>query len=196
MKPRPKHLLIAMLLAALNAGAGAHPSAPAPAGSQAPAQDAAPAPRHQAAPGQTRRAERHGQRLAALQERLQLSPAQQEAWQRFARAMQPPARRPQGPSRAELARLSTPERIDHLLAMQAERQARLRQRADAVKAFYAQLTPEQRQTFDAQHAQRFGPKAKRREKGHDSRPGTRGHPRQACGQGQHGHRHEGGQARH
>lgn len=45
--------------------------------------------------------------------------------------------------------LTTPQRIDRMEKRMAERQARFQQHADAVKAFYAALSPEQQHTFDA-----------------------------------------------
>jgi hypothetical protein len=45
--------------------------------------------------------------------------------------------------------LSTPQRLDRMQARSAERQARLAQRAEAIKRFYAQLTPAQQRAFDA-----------------------------------------------
>ena len=45
--------------------------------------------------------------------------------------------------------LTTPERLDRMQKRMAERQAHFQQHADAVKAFYAALSPEQQHTFDA-----------------------------------------------
>ncbi|RRD57849.1 hypothetical protein EII20_05060 [Comamonadaceae bacterium OH2545_COT-014] len=184
MKPQRKHLLIATLLAALGAGASAQTAQtaqmaqtppPAPASGEAAPQPGprAQAPRHDPAQRHARMAQRHGQRMAALKEKLQLSAAQQGAWNQFANAMQPSATPPQRPDQAEFERLTTPERIDRMQALQAERQARMNQRGEAIKAFYAQLTPGQRQTFDAQMRgfRGFGPGAK----GHKHHKGHRGH---------------------
>ncbi len=91
--------------------------------------------------------ERHAKRMADLQAKLQLTPAQQPAWDAYAASFAPPAM-PPGP-REDLAKLSTPERLDRMQARQAERQARFARMADATRSFYAQLTPTQRQTFDA-----------------------------------------------
>lgn len=183
MKPQRKHLLIATLLAALSVGANAQTAQtaqtppPAPASGEAAAQPGprAQAPRHDPAQRHARMAERHGQRMAALKEKLQLSAAQQDAWSRFASAMQPPATPPQRPDRAEFERLTTPERIDRMQALQAERQARMNQRGEAIKAFYAQLTPAQRQSFDAQmRGWGRGAKGHQHHKGHQGRPGRQG----------------------
>lgn len=98
---------------------------------------------------------RHEKRLAALKEKLKLTPAQDAAWQQFASAQKPPAKPMMTPpDRDALAKLTTPERIDK---MQQEADARhtammehMKQRAEATKQFYAQLTPEQQKVFDAE----------------------------------------------
>jgi hypothetical protein len=54
-----------------------------------------------------------------------------------------------GQRRAERA-MTTPERLDQQLA-------EMRQRVDATKRFYAQLSPEQKQTFDSTPMLAMGP---------------------------------------
>jgi Spy/CpxP family protein refolding chaperone len=55
----------------------------------------------------------------------------------------------------EAAPLTTPERLDRMAAWmnrrQAERQAAFQHRAEAIKRFYAVLSPEQKRSFDALH---------------------------------------------
>lgn len=97
---------------------------------------------------------RRQKHLAELQGRLQLQPAQEAAWTRFAQSMQPPAPMPARPDRASWEKMTTPERIDRMQSLQAERQALMKQRAEATKALYAALTPEQQKTFDV-HTARF-----------------------------------------
>ncbi|HMN21932.1 MAG TPA: Spy/CpxP family protein refolding chaperone [Ottowia sp.] len=100
---------------------------------------------------QQRMAERHAQRMNELKGQLQLSEAQENAWNQFASAMQPPtAEQRRRFDRAELDKLTTPERIDRMQQRAEERQARMKQRGEAIKNFYGQLTPEQQKTFDAQ----------------------------------------------
>ncbi len=140
----PKHLLLAAVLATAGTLALAQtPPAPAAPGA---------AQATQADPGarQQRWAEHRAKRLEQLKAQLKLTPAQDGAWASYTAAMQPPAQRPPRPSRAEMAQLTTPQRIDRMQAMQAERQQRMGQRLDAVKAFYAQLTPEQQKVYDQQ----------------------------------------------
>jgi protein CpxP len=56
---------------------------------------------------------------------------------------------------AEAGPLTTPERLDRMTAWMtkrsAERQAAFQQRAQAIKRFYAALSPEQQRAFDALH---------------------------------------------
>lgn len=104
---------------------------------------------HRTSPHPMRGAAQHAERLAQLKAQLRLSPDQEPAWNAFQSAMQAPTDR-QRPDRATLAQLTTPERIDHLKAHRAQRIADMDQRADATKAFYARLTPDQKKTFDAQ----------------------------------------------
>jgi hypothetical protein len=51
-----------------------------------------------------------------------------------------------------MQKLTTPERIDRMRAQRAQRDAAMDARSDAVKAFYAQLQPEQQRTFDTASA--------------------------------------------
>ncbi|MCX7276157.1 MAG: Spy/CpxP family protein refolding chaperone [Burkholderiales bacterium] len=95
--------------------------------------------------------------MAALKAKLQLTSAQEPAWTTFTASMQPAAPMGPRPDHAEMAKLTTPERIDKMRAMRAERDAAMDKRADATKAFYAALTPEQQKVFDANAMPHFGP---------------------------------------
>lgn len=90
--------------------------------------------------------------LAALKEKLKLASHQEAAWNTFVEATRPAPR--QGTGRAamrdELAKLDTPQRLDRMLAMSEARRVRLAERAEATKAFYAQLSPDQQRVFDAE----------------------------------------------
>lgn len=95
--------------------------------------------------------------LEALKAKLKLTPAQEGAWSSFAAAMKPPAgMMANRPDRAELDKLSTPERVDRMRALRkqhhTEMEAAADKRDEAIKTFYATLTPEQKKTFDAEHA--------------------------------------------
>lgn len=166
MTQQPKRLFLATLLAAASATAFAQapaPSAPA-AGENATTQRAAPAERRarmDPAQRQQRMAERQARRMADLKAQLQLTPAQEGAWTTYTAAMQPPAdmKRPRM-NRDEFAQLTTPQRIDRMQQLSTERQARMQQRGEAVKTFYAQLTPEQQKIYD-ERAMRGGKGGKR-----------------------------------
>lgn len=141
-------LLVAGLLAGASALAQAQPGRPPFAAADG-ADHPAPAERRQ-------RIERG---LAELKTRLAIQPTQEAAWTAWVQAMLPPAQRPQHPTREQLAQLTTPERLDYMQAMQAERAAAMNRRADATRALYAQLTPQQRSIFDAESAARMhGPR--------------------------------------
>jgi periplasmic protein CpxP/Spy len=109
--------------------------------------------------------DRMAKREAALKEKLKITAAQEGAWTTFTGAMKPSAdmfkRRTE--MRAEMDKLSTPERIDKMKAMRAQRDAEMDKRAEAVKTFYAVLSPEQKKVFDAQRMQR----GHGRDHGHD-----------------------------
>jgi len=96
---------------------------------------------------------------ADLKAKLKITAQQEAAWTTYTAAMQPPAhmdQRPMAGQRAEMDKLTTPERIDKMQALQtermAERSAKMKKHGDATKAFYAVLSPEQKKTFDAEHA--------------------------------------------
>ena len=148
MKHAHQRLLIAACLAVAGLSAGAQtppPAGPGPGAMMQPGN-----------PGMMREhmQQRRAQRLAALKQILQIAPAQEGAWNAWTGSMQPSNR--QRPNRAELAQLATPERIDRMRALRAERLAEMDRRGDATKTFYAALTPPQQKAFDALSAQRMG----------------------------------------
>ncbi|MES2585013.1 MAG: Spy/CpxP family protein refolding chaperone [Pseudomonadota bacterium] len=96
-------------------------------------------------------------RQAELKTKLKITAEQEGAWTSFTTAMKPSARKDhQRADRAELDKLTTPERIDKMRALRtqhmADRTAAMDKRADATKVFYAALNAEQRKVFDAEHA--------------------------------------------
>lgn len=101
-------------------------------------------------------------RQAELKHKLNLSPGQETAWLAFTDAMKPvaaPMHRSRG-EYADLAKLTTPERIDKMRALRAEHMAEMTrqmdQRGEATKTFYSSLTAEQKLTFDAEAGPRGG----------------------------------------
>ncbi len=110
---------------------------------------------------QTHRQERATQRLAALKAKLKITTAQEGAWTTFSTAMKPPSNAAGGMMgmrhdpklKAEMDKLTTPERIDKMRALRQQRMtamnAEMDKRADATKAFYGTLSSEQKAVFDA-----------------------------------------------
>lgn len=98
------------------------------------------------------RGDHHAQHLAQLKTRLQLDASQEAAWASFAEAMKPPAHPALRPHRVAMEKLSTPERIEQMQALRAQRDAEIGQRTDAIKTFYGHLNAEQKKTFDAETA--------------------------------------------
>lgn len=96
--------------------------------------------------------ERHAKHLAELQGKLNLEPAQENAWRAFAQSMQAPVKPMAHPDHQAMQKLTTPERIDQMQAHRASRDAEMQKRAEATKAFYATLQPAQKKTFDAETA--------------------------------------------
>lgn len=101
---------------------------------------------------------RRAEHLSELKEKLKLRPDQEVAWNTFASATQPGMRRAgadRQAMRGEFEKLNTPQRLDRMLAMSELRRTRMLERTQAIKAFYAQLSPAQQSVFDAEfHAQR------------------------------------------
>ena len=94
-------------------------------------------------------------RHEVLKAQLNLTPAQEGAWTTFTAAHKLPTdmMTRQRPDPVEMAKLSTPERIDKTKALRAQHMSDMTlamdKRGEATKAFYAVLTPEQQKVFDA-----------------------------------------------
>ncbi|MBQ6656697.1 MAG: Spy/CpxP family protein refolding chaperone [Ottowia sp.] len=139
MKPTTPHTrrhMLALGLAALGGAAIAQEAPPAPPASGA------------SGPGRARRFQG-----GKLKEQLKLTEAQEAAWKQFTDAMHPPA--PPAPQeRVDWSKLTTPQRLDRMQELADKHHAAMRQRHDAIRTFYAQLTPEQQKIFDDFHARR------------------------------------------
>ena len=148
----PKRLFLAAALMGLGTVALAQqgqPPAPEPAPTASSAQPAAANRAGTSSERWRERMEQHqAQRMAQLKASLKITPEQEGAWSQFESAMQPPPP-PERPNPDEWTKLTTPERIDRIEQRSAEHQQHMKQFGDAVKAFYAQLTPDQQKTFDA-----------------------------------------------
>lgn len=100
-------------------------------------------------------------RHAELKAKLKITAAQEAAWAAYTAAMKPAARTMgQHPDRAELEKLSTPERIDKIRSLRtqhmADMTAAMDKRDEATKTFYAALNAEQKKIFDSEHARMGG----------------------------------------
>ena len=114
--------------------------------------DAMMAPAHMAQRWQARQQE--------LKNKLNLSASQEPAWNTFVAAMRPPAKpamqglEREGLTRDALAKMTTPERIDKMTAFyeahHAQRHSHMKERGEATKLFYGQLSAEQQKVFDAE----------------------------------------------
>lgn len=153
MKSLHRYLLTAGLLASLGLAAVAQTQAPtAPAtGQNAPRVMQGEHGHMDAARMERRRArmeERMARRLGELKQKLQIAGAQESAWESWTAAIKPSPARLQRAERGALRAMTTPERIDRIKAVRAQRNAEMDQRLDATKAFYGQLTPGQQKVFD------------------------------------------------
>ena len=142
-------LALAGAIALSAAGAGIAQPAPPPGAGAAAAGHA------WQRPDPAQMAERHAEHLRAI---LQLRPEQEPALKAFIAAMQPSPEQMQRREgeHGEARNLPTPQRLDRLQARMAEHQAAFARRADAIKRFYAQLTPSQQRAFDALPMGRHG----------------------------------------
>jgi Spy/CpxP family protein refolding chaperone len=154
--PRLKGLFLAGLLAA-----GASVMAQ---GTPSAAQSPGPRTEHMGMRDPAKMQAMMAQHQTDLKAKLKLTPAQEGAWTAYTTAMQPPAGMGTSPTeaqRAEMNKLTTPERIDKMRAMRTERMTQMNaamdKRGDATKALYAALTPEQKKVFDAEHEKHGAP---------------------------------------
>lgn len=148
MRLTPLALALAGAIALSAAGASFAQSAPQPG--PAPADG-----RGWQRPDPAQMAQRRAEHLRAV---LQLRPDQEPALRALIDASRPdPAKMERRRAeRAEMRELTTPQRLDRMQARMAERQAAFAKRADAVRRFYAQLSPSQQKAFDALHEGRGG----------------------------------------
>ena len=145
MKHANKQLLIAALLATLGLAAGAQMPPPAPGAGPAPQMARG---EHRGGMDPARRQERMAKRLGMIKQKLQITPAQEGAWNAYTAALKPTQFN--RPDRGEFEKLTTPERIDRMRATRAAHIAEMDKRADATKAFYAALSPDQKKVFDTE----------------------------------------------
>lgn len=141
MKPQRRHFLAAAVIAAAGFGALAQAQSPAAPGTGRP--DAARMEQFRAHMQQ-----RMAERLGELKQKLAITPAQEGSWTAWTSALQPTPH--QRPDRAQFQSLTTPERIDQMRALRAQREAEMDRRMDATKTFYGSLSADQKKVFDAE----------------------------------------------
>ncbi|OGB32696.1 MAG: hypothetical protein A3F78_07760 [Burkholderiales bacterium RIFCSPLOWO2_12_FULL_61_40] len=159
MKPAFKSLVVAGLLA--SAGFATFAQNPSPMADHRAMMGDGGMMRHEGKDGMRKMEAMVAKRLDALKAKLKITTAQEGAWTAFAAAMKPAARTMnQYPDRAELDKLTTPERIDkmHELRKQhlTDMTAAMDKRDEATKTFYAALNAEQKKVFDSEHARMGG----------------------------------------
>lgn len=92
-----------------------------------------------------------GPQQSDLPQLLHLRPDQMQAFHNFQAASRPTSdelNQLRGASPQTLSGLPTPQRLDRLGAMLGAEMGMFRRSADATRAFYGQLSPDQQQTFD------------------------------------------------
>ena len=94
-------------------------------------------------------AERMKMHQQRVHDALKLTAQQEPAWAKYQES-HPFAGKANRPDPAEMAKLTAPERADKMLEMQKQHQDAMSKHVVAMKDFYAQLTPEQKKTFDEQ----------------------------------------------
>ena len=146
MKTRLRHLALACAAVTALTTAGLASASPAMKASECHAQEG----RHDHSARAERMQQRMAQHHAQLKEALQLTPAQENAWQAYTAAMTP--MRPDHPPASD--NLTTPERMERQLQYMQTRHEQMNQRLQAMRQLYDTLSPEQRQIFDRHHQPR------------------------------------------
>lgn len=168
MKSLPKRALLATMLATALVGVSAtalvQASALQPTAQATTPTDTSTA--KPAAPSAEQRDQKRAERMARLQQKmaerqaalkaeLKLTPEQEPAWNAFIARTQPQARPARHGSREDWSQLTTPQRLDKMQALKAERDAAMAKRVDAIKSFYATLNADQQKVFDSKHLSGF-----------------------------------------
>ncbi len=88
--------------------------------------------------------------LQRLHSDLQLSPSQEGAWTTYQQSLQidPQDYARQRDAQNRMSGLTGPQRMDLAISMAEQNLDGMRHRGDALKAFYATLSPEQQKVFD------------------------------------------------
>eukprot|EP00611_Tribonema_gayanum_P016469 TRINITY_DN2868_c1_g1_i2.p1 TRINITY_DN2868_c1_g1~~TRINITY_DN2868_c1_g1_i2.p1 ORF type:complete len:137 (-),score=28.96 TRINITY_DN2868_c1_g1_i2:432-842(-) len=118
------------------------------------------------------------ERQAAFKAELKLTPEQEPAWNAFVARTQPQAAPVRQSPREDWSKLTTPQRLDRMQALKAERDAVMAKRVEAIKSFYATLSADQQKVFDAKRLGGFQRAGMHRGHGkhHDHHPRHGGQP--------------------
>jgi periplasmic protein CpxP/Spy len=160
----PRRALLAALLASAALATQAQPAPPGGAMPMHPGMQ-----QHM----QERMQEHMQRRLEKFKHILQITPAQEPAFNAWAAAMLPSqqAMQQRRALHEEMGKLTTPERIDRMRQLRTERNAAMDRRFDATKTFYAQLSPSQQKAFDEVSMRFLGGHHGRGHGGHDRHHG-------------------------
>jgi Spy/CpxP family protein refolding chaperone len=140
-----KPILIGLTTLSLGAAAvGAHAQAPENRSTHAAAQEQR----------QAKMAAYIAKREAKLHDVLKLTSAQEPAWAAFTSAIKPEPKA-ERLERADWAKLTTPQRLEKMIALSKERTARMEAHLAGLNTFYATLTPEQQKIFDKHSMHEF-----------------------------------------
>ena len=90
-------------------------------------------------------------RMSALHTALKLTAAQEAGWTEFSGKMKPA----EMAKHEDWAKLSTPDRLDHMLEGMKLHEQSMIEHVAAVKTFYTTLTAEQKATFDSNFTGRY-----------------------------------------
>jgi periplasmic protein CpxP/Spy len=127
--------------------------------------------------------QRHAEHQTQLKSALKITAAQEAAWNAYASGTAPNPAMKGHMAREDWSKLTTPQRLEKMQTQRAERDTAMGKRVEAIKTFYAALTPEQQKVFDTQaHGgfQRAGMKGEHRmggkggHGGHGERGGHQG----------------------
>lgn len=100
-----------------------------------------------------RKSKRMEKKWAAMESELELTADQKTAWDSLKSAMQPSDKRhskSREEHKAAFKNMTTPQRLDWMQTMFEQRTAEMKQRNQAIKAFYATLNDTQQKKFDEQ----------------------------------------------
>ncbi len=151
MNTRFKRLHSIVLTAALSTLTGHSMAQPAPNPGSAMATNQG----HPMGHGDPAKMQAHrAKQLAAFKGKLQITAAQEADWTSFVESRKPPVHAPMATAPTDQSQLPTPERLDRMRALHTEHMAmmtaRMDQRMQATRTFYAVLSPDQKKVFDAQ----------------------------------------------